>query len=556
MVIKTRKMLALIAAGTVMASCGKTDDDAETASTETATPPSTVASGGGTSTTTAVVPVTSVGVTGQINLALGLAGEAADYEVAAFQMIDGLLTTNSEVKTFALEADGSFKAELPKNSGPQGYIRSDGTVDRSAILADHPEAAADLAAMTDDEVKEMLAKDGDRPQDTTWALVLRNKKVAATDKLAALERFINIDTDHGSLFGVRADDMTGGGSVGLGKIDAEGKAETDLADLATSFKDEKALATANEVARTNKALQALGNVYANNDAANHVSYEFTPFFTFSQPLAGVKNLAAAPSGFTYRDMGVYVTVEDVAHLTFDEICGTASKTLSLVPPGTVTFGTATFDATHPITNVGHTAIVERGTSNSATQECGNEGDSASGPLFVRHFGNEGDRFLFNTTVQGTPPPGVWKLMKDTAQVAQFTLSPASPLDAEGNPIVYIPQAKVDVNEAGKITGVHVDFYVLEAGAWKLVTDLEAMKKVVTSVSYGFFDADGKTSSPTSMEHYERLLFPTTGTTLSVSETDIGDAWYFSGTVNADEYVSSNLNVSYDMYGNRYRFDFN
>ncbi len=404
------------------------------------------------------------------------------------------------------------------------------------------------------------ARDGEdikngRAPDVSWALVLRNDTVFATERMAGIERIVNIPgAGESALVGQRPAELAAGASVDLGDVDAEGKAETMLSDLDSLFADESNSASVADIAKTNRSLGTLVNVVANANPEAKTYWEFIPFFSWGGAASAVKNVYSQPADVVYDSMGVYITVNDPEKLTFDEVCSESSVLLEIVPPADVAYGEMTFGPNNPISNAGHSAIASNATSHSTTRECGNQHDSTSGPLFVRSFSTDGDRFLFNTTIDDTPPEGAWSVHKDGTSIAQFNLSPASPFDSVGHPVVYIPSLKVTTDQSGVITAVHVKFYAFESGQFVEVSDLTAFRKVVTSVNYGLDDSDGASAGGlSSMQLYEQLAWPASGAEFST--TEIPYEFLYADQTSETKLVAGSINISYDMYGNRYRFDF-
>lgn len=454
-------------------------------------------------------PITStVAYTGAISLGSGLM--ASDYEVIGFELSDGVLSATSSFEGVAVGDDGSFTVTT--------YGREEEETEG-------------------------------RKSDTTYALVVRNK--GEDNKMDSLERFIAVEGDKGDLLGMRPGDTVDGSTVDLGSVSEDGAANLSWDDLMASFKSPDFGDVAAEIGRTNRSLRALANVYANSDPTAGTSWEFVPFFSFTGDLATPNTSFSSPSELAYHSMGVYITVDDPDRLTFDEMCGT--DTVEIYPPANITDDyDQTFGPTTPITNIYHSSVTERSVGSGTTRECGNNG-SQGGALFVRKFSSE-ERFLFNTTVYGTPPEGDWLIKKNGTQIAEFDLSPASPFDSANHIIVYVPALAVETDSAGLISKLSVKFYVYENGSFQLLTDLDAFKRVVTTVNFGLSDSDGKASNSQSIETYTQFDWPTSGVVFEATEFSDGE-FMPPGATSTTEYVSANINISYDMYGNRYRFDF-
>jgi|GEM_PF-1568278 len=515
---------------------------------------------------------------GQLNLS-GYSLTASEYDVVAFRLENGILSDKLPMKSFALKEDGTFDVSV--GVGGQGggggsgddkskqYVKADGSVDREALKRDMPEHASEIDGMSDEQIKTELSKDHDGeggggdggsqqgPKDISWALVLRNKTLDATDKMASLVRFIGISGGDANLFGMRVSDMKPGAKVTMGNVNpTTGIAQKSLDDMSGEFADAAALNSAKELTRTNKALQTLANVYANVDTKTGSKWGFQPFFTFKGQLSKIKNAFTVGSDLAYQDMGVYINIDD-PRVAFENVCGTSAGLFQIVPPAEIEHNGVTNSPTNPISNAGRGAVSTTQSGPNGTSECSNDHNNASGMLFVRHFTSEGRRFLMNTTVSGLPPEGVWKVKLDGQQVAQFNLSPATPIDADGKPLVYVPSVKLTVDSTHHIKKVEVKFLKYEDGQYAELNgqaDMDAFRKVVTQVGFGLDDQNGASSNGNQRkEKYGQIGFPQSGFVFSKEVTD--ESWLFGDQTSTSELVAGSVTVDYDMYGNRYRFDF-
>jgi hypothetical protein len=509
---------------------------------------------------------------GQLNLS-GYSLAASEYDIVAFRLENGTLSDKLPMKAIALKEDGSFDATI--GVGGQGgsgggddsqkYVKADGSIDRDAVKRDNPDHASEIDGMTDEQLKTELSKDhegeggeggGNGPKDISWALVLRNKTLDATDKMASLVRFIGVSSGDANLFGMRVSDMKPGAKVTMGAVNpSTGIAQKSLDDMSGEFADAAALNSAKEISRTNKALQTLSNVYANVDTKTGSKWGFQPFFSFGGQLSKIKNAFSTGPDTSYMDMGVYINIDD-PRIDFDKVCGTSAGLYQIVPPEDVEHGGVVNGPNNPISNAGRGAISTTQSGENGTRECSNSYGATNGMLFVRHFTKEGRRFLMNTTVDGLPPEGIWKIKYDGQQLAQFNLSPATPIDQDGKPLVYVPSVKVTVDSTHHVKKVEVKFLVYENGAYRELNgqgDMAAFRKVVTQIGFGMDDHDGTSSNNQRKEKYGQIGFPQSGNIFSKEITD--ESWLFGDQTSTSELVAGSITVDYDMYGNRYRFDF-
>lgn len=350
----------------------------------------------------------------------------------------------------------------------------------------------------------------------------------------------------------------GENTLDLGTVGSDGQAATATAVMETKTKlSSDSLKT---LARADDILKTLKDIIRNCDISTNKCYEARQSFVFTG------NYAALASGFdkatSYSGYQLYFDLNDYyGTADFDAVCaGTVVYTLT--PPGNVTVNGITYNATNPMTTGSMSATVEP--RNDGAQEiC-----SKSGVFLSKNkdgSGNWRDWMLQyitgdNATELTTDmPAGDWVLSRNGTEIARFEFRAASPVDADGNPITFLPEIRL-LNSSGntvsageKIQTVALKWYRWDSASAGYVeisgADLALLDDLASSFDFGMFDLNGKTGSPG--QAYPRVEGKSfqNDTTIDVSSWD----FYYNYTQDEAQYNAEYVGLSYQFGGQGFRF---
>lgn len=530
----------------------------------------------------------------------GLNTVALPDKLLAFPIDGGQLKNVEGIVRFDIAVDGSFNIKIPKFDGEilamQAVIRN-GKVDRKRLedFVKTKDQAGDLLKLSDEALLVLFAKyiEERKNHALTYVVVsmISSKKpegVAKRAEEAATFAFVGLTAGGHNLFNLPV--ALANKDLALGDISITGDDARSTVDAAADGRFALVGDILSQLAATGATLKAVKNDYVNFDPTSHEYFHSSPFFAFEGDVTTVGadgfttidlgyDLAApthAPNGgdVGYKGYGLYLSGrhKDPSHPTVDlttsNLCGDARRNFELFPPATIpTSGQhgEEFDATHPMSMLQTTDLEV--IDNGSRVQCGtpytadpNEfyyasGQSATDKELSWNWGSGG-------ALLDAVPPGPWNLKIESIDVATFDLASAQPLtainatDAVAN--VFVPQIKVTQDDNGFITSVDIKFSYYDAGAatpdFKPVTNLAALRRGVQELALEFDDYSGTregnritldgapdttgvfTVDPATGEHPEPMLFP------------------FPHRNDSDRTAEA-ISVSYEMYGNTYRFDF-
>jgi hypothetical protein len=272
------------------------------------------------------------------------------------------------------------------------------------------------------------------------------------------------------------------GNISLGKITGEGSnviselQANDALDLGASAID--------TLASTGNTLKLVKNVYIND------KWNVTPFYAWrGAAKSTVIDQFSNVESSTYKGYGTYIPSArniDVAH-TFEDFCGGKSLTF-----------TAPADIDVIVENTPAQKAISFDNSNPEERS---QGDSrvciAGSSMYLREDVRDGKTsFMLNFGSGGSfqnSPEGLWKLAIDGTEEAWFDLAAANPVNADGKPLVFMPSVKF--NKVGsQITSVNVELYFWNGSTYVKVTDVEPMRKLISSVNASMSIDSGSSST--------------------------------------------------------------
>jgi hypothetical protein len=303
-----------------------------------------------------------------------------------------------------------------------------------------------------------------------------------------------------------------------------------------------------EFARTNDGLKNLKNTYANTDGPNYVSY--APVFAFEGDTNLAQETFSPPESTVYSGYIVFVNIVD-GSLTLRDICS-KGKLVELVPPVAIAKsdnGSQVFQA------LDNSVVTEDSSSDasSASPSCGGgemyaKGGGTNGPVNINWGGSAG--------FTGGTSTGIWKFKVDGNVRAAFDIASISPVNAEGKPVVYIPQLKIEKNTEGIVTKVSVKLKMWDAalGEFRDPSDIATLNSLLKMVSINLVDYSKRETCTfpkwTNGEGQKPVADESGGYSLAVPTSE---NWRM--TAGADSCQAGSIAFNYTVSGLGYMFDF-
>ncbi len=264
------------------------------------------------------------------------------------------------------------------------------------------------------------------------------------------------------------------GNLTLGDITAgsngEGQAELDAE---SSFNlSEKVI---DNLADNGKALKDFKNLYMNDD------WKIETFWAWMGTKANAINQYSSVDTLEYNGVGFYIGSSTATPFVYEQLCGANPGSLTFTPPEEVSVksGDETISTFTEFSNSG------------ATQDTQGDDRICSGNSFYgREDGTNEFMINFGTGggIQGDLPSGIWRMKWQDSEIARFDVALAKPFDSDNKPTVFIPSAKF-ITANDQITGVSIKFYVWNGSAYEEMTDITAVKRLVSQINASITKSD-------------------------------------------------------------------
>ena len=316
-------------------------------------------------------------------------------------------------------------------------------------------------------------------------------------------------------------------TIDLGKVSPrvgysdEASGERSAEDLAVDFSE--SLDSLLERAKFDDAYKNLVNEYLNTSGNNwwRAQVEFE-WYGGGDPGIFATSVPTDISGYRYDGYRVFFD-NNSSEMDFSRLCN-QTDSLEIAPPSLVTIvdqynGNSiigTIDISDPASN-GNVAVSSNDSNycyDAATYEMAFSANSGSNGVF---FGVPA-----GALIQDNPPDGWWTLSLNNTQKAVFELGAMKPVDASGNPEVFLPLPSFTVDGAGKITGISITWMEYIGSAYQAV-DMGAVDDLVTD-SFIEIGWDGGGSGT----EVRDLVYNNSSSNLLTSVTPTKD-WDFNGT---------------------------
>ncbi len=451
-------------------------------------------------------------------------------------------------KTTTPDASGNFSFDLKK------------TITLAEIVAQYPGVKTD--GMPTDTVF-----------DVDWMLV----QMADTTPINVIA--LPGDTNYDSLLSIPLSAFTQA-DLNIGAVNpASGLASFPVSSMANDVTLSSSSLQA--MARADSILATIKDVIRNCDMNNSKCVSGRQSFVFMGDYSQlVSSYATATS---YSGYQLYLDLTDYFNSTdFDSLCGTAiapsgttfAATLEykLTPPVSISIlsgiTSTTYSPTNPMTTGAIGSLVSRNTNTniegtSTYIDCFDSG--GNNPIYLRKNVNDGNDWLLQFITGDQPgylikdtSPGDWILSRVTGtgstDIATFQFALGNPVDASGNPIVFVPGVQIDTDggSPAAVTTVHVKWYQWNGSAYVEVTDTALLTSLLGSFGLAVEDFNGITGSTERRAiHFNGQSFSTASFDVSNPSDGKGSFYYNYGA--EDKYTLQYCGIDYSYGGQSFRF---
>ncbi len=378
-----------------------------------------------------------------------------------------------------------------------------------------------------------------------WVLLLVNSKALTSDQKVVAYVTVPASVavaEDGSLVDLPFSAATGS-AINLGELSASttdpqaARSAQDApsieASLSLSLDDLK------KYAKSDDAYRHFANVYLNYQAATDEYYFPSVEWRWS-------GIPAAELGSNYTDPAnfgipsVYTEIEtNTAGMNFTGLCN-GPISLGLFPPKSIAINGQEFGINKGIMN--NTMSL----GNSGYDYCFN--DNGVG------IQSDGSSLFFGFPLARAE--GLWRLKADDQQVALFDFSLADPLDADGNPLNFVPSIRLnrDAQNPERVESIDIQWWQYDSESKRYievkddeVTDKLVAQSFVETVDY----SEAVSGQDVSFGQYDEAGLISGKVTI-----DGGYQWYFGATSsdpgNGIAHITD-ISVSYTQGGVSYRF---
>lgn len=322
------------------------------------------------------------------------------------------------------------------------------------------------------------------------------------------------------------------------------------------------------LSRADNIMQSLKDVIQNCDIENEKCYEARQSFAFNGTYANIGagfDRADSYSGYQfYLDLNDYYGPSD-----FDNICpgsGSPSVIYTLAPPQDITVNGRTYGPSNPLTTGTDPGSQEQRGSDEMVCSQGKQ------DVFLWKRKNDNNQWYewgLQFITGDSPselttqmPPGQWSLRRNGTEIARFEFQLASPVDSNGNPVVFVPAIRLrnnggNVNPGDPITMVEIKWYRWDNDTQQYVEitgdDLNLLDDLAADFELSIADWDGIQGDPTQRDiRITDLSFRNTSS-VDVSDPYDGKGPFYYDYNNNDRYSARYIGLYYQFGGQGFRF---
>ncbi len=396
-----------------------------------------------------------------------------------------------------------------------------------------------------------------------WILLLINTN--AQSKKDMIVDYITLSDSNDSLLWIPISDALGNINLGvLFQNGNEARSSATLSEEAGTFSP--SLNQLKQIAKSDNVLKNIKNIFMNYDENTGEYWMLQPYFGWNDNPLSIKNQWSNPDNLSFYGYAFYLSTNNTTNPTFSDVCQ-GNKIMKLYPPTAIHLidtSSVSFDNSTPI----YTEKAQIETDSDGTQECSGhyfylatDNDSLN-PGYMYNFIVGDSNLLAPDNQTQRIPSGYWTLkMYDNtthyeSTVAMFDLSIASPFDSEGNPTIFFPSVKVNVDSNDTIQSIQIKFYTFSSSGWTEVTDPVVLEKMLSelAVSLDYYGGSQRIED----NYYvigENDILSNSSLTLpiTIDASKLDHVWKFSGYNGNAEPVAESISVGYSMGNVDFRF---
>lgn len=350
-----------------------------------------------------------------------------------------------------------------------------------------------------------------------WVLLLIDSTAPKKDQVVS---FAALGDPSDNLIMMPAQRATGDIKMGdLEKSGDEAVSDNSLAENVTNFSLN--IAQLREIARMDNVLKTIKNIYVNYDKQTGKFYSQLLAYRWNVAPENAKNKFCGASAFSLGGYYPSINSRNENDINYDAVKN-KSITLTLVPPVPVTSDNGNTYGSFSSSGV-LTEVIRTNDRILSTNE----------PPFALILNNNGWIQVGVGLVENIVD-GWWSLQKDTMEIAAFDFGMASPIDASGHPIVYVPSLNVTVGADDTIQQVDIKWYQYDAtaGDYIEVIDFTEFNRCKEMFAVALMDAD--TLEEISRDISKETIIPT-------------NTWKYFGSASGGKVVKA-IQVVYRIYG--------
>ena len=396
-----------------------------------------------------------------------------------------------------------------------------------------------------------------------WILLLVNTN--AKSKKDMIVGYITLSDSSDSLLWMPISDALGNINLGvLSQNGNEARSSATLSDEAGTFS--LSLDQLEQIAKSDDVLKNIKNIFMNYNENTGEYWILQPYFGWNDNPSSIKNQWSNPDNLSFYGYAFYLSTNDTTNPTFSDVCQ-GNEIMRLYPPTTIHLidnVSASFDNSTPI----YTEKAPIETDSGGTQECSGkyfylskDNDSIE-PGYMYNFIVGDSNLLAPDNQTQRIPSGYWTLkMYDNntgneSTVAMFDLAVASPFDSEGNPTIFFPSVKVNVDDNDTIQSIQIKFYTFGSSGWAEVTDPTVIDKMFSelAISLDYYGGSQRIED----NYYiigEDNIFDNSSLTLpiTIDASKLKHTWKFSDYNGSKEPVAESISIGYSMGNVNFRF---
>lgn len=369
----------------------------------------------------------------------------------------------------------------------------------------------------------------------TWVVLLVD---SLADKENMVVGYVTVGDGTESMVAFNADQASG--SVDYGELNdspsGEAQSQFSMNDMVTSFN--YTLAQLQSIARADDVYKKVINNYINYDESAGTAYETIAVYGWMESQSSVIGTYGDPASFNFNGVGIYVQAADDT-ISSADICSKA-VTLTFTPPSAVSY----FDSSETATFFENDGTMETYQTSGCYET---DGEFRVTPTT--------GGFFAQWSVFDRLPEGYWYLSWSNSPavsdslLAVFDFGDSAPMDDSGNPLVFVPVPRVNVDGNDILTSVDIQWMQYNGVDGYEVADTSVVNALGNYISLSIWGVDYTEVPVNRMTDFDAGS--------SVLAADLLNAWLISptGASSAQSVKADGLKIDYGIAGDAFSFNF-